>query len=76
LCGRGGRGYPDVSAVGDNIVIFLEGIPSTIDGTSVFRAIFNIINEERIAAGESTVKFVNPTLVCVWLSLLGGRMYG
>ena len=62
-----GRGYPDVSAVGDNIVIFNAGLPTLIGGTSasapVFAAILNRINEERLAAGKSTVGFVNPTLV-------------
>ncbi|EME46777.1 hypothetical protein DOTSEDRAFT_127175 [Dothistroma septosporum NZE10] len=61
-----GRGYPDVSAVGDNVVIFNNGIPELIGGTSaaapVFAAILNRINEERIAAGKTTVGFVNPTL--------------
>jgi len=64
---RGGRGYPDVAAVGDNIVIFLNALPTTIGGTSasapVWGAILTRINEERIAAGKSTVGFVNPTLV-------------
>lgn len=42
------------------------GSPRLIGGTSastpVFAAIINRINEERIAAGKSTVGFVNPTL--------------
>ena len=63
---RAGRGYPDVSAVGDNVVIFNEGAPTLIGGTSastpVFAAILTRINEERIAVGKSTVGFVNPTL--------------
>jgi len=64
---RAGRGYPDVSAVGDNVVIFLNGMPTLIGGTSasapVFGAILNRINEERLAVGKKTVGFVNPTLV-------------
>ncbi|KAJ5223919.1 hypothetical protein N7468_008461 [Penicillium chermesinum] len=63
---RAGRGYPDVSAIGDNVVIFNKGLPVTIGGTSasapVFAAILTRINEERLAAGKSTVGFVNPTL--------------
>ncbi|KAL8832256.1 MAG: hypothetical protein Q9191_000388 [Dirinaria sp. TL-2023a] len=63
---RIGRGYPDVSAVGDNVVIFNEGAPTLIGGTSasapVFAAILNRINEERIAAGKKTIGFANPTL--------------
>ncbi|KAJ5087399.1 hypothetical protein N7456_011015 [Penicillium angulare] len=63
---RIGRGYPDVSAVGDNVVIYNKGLPTSIGGTSasapVFAAILTLINEERLAAGKSTVGFVNPTL--------------
>lgn len=62
----GGRGYPDVSAVGDNVIIYNMGAPTLIGGTSasapVFAAILNRINEERIAVGKSTVGFVNPIL--------------
>lgn len=63
---RNGRGYPDVSAVGDNIVIFNKGLPTLIGGTSasapVFAAILTRINDERLKAGKSTVGFVNPLL--------------
>jgi tripeptidyl-peptidase-1 len=73
LYNRAGRGYPDISAVGDNIVIFLNGMPTLIGGTSaaapVFGAILNRINEERLAVGKKTVGFVNPTLVSISLSL-------
>jgi len=64
---KNGRGYPDISAIGDNVVIFNAGAPTLIGGTSasspVFAAVLNRINEERIAAGKATVGFVNPTLV-------------
>lgn len=64
---RIGRGYPDISAVGDNVLIFNKGNPTLIGGTSasapVFAAVLNRINEERIAAKKSTVGFVNPVLV-------------
>ncbi|TVY75723.1 Tripeptidyl-peptidase [Lachnellula suecica] len=63
---RAGRGYPDVSAVGDNVLIYVNGRPTVIGGTSasapVFGAILNRINEERLAVGKKTVGFVNPTL--------------
>lgn len=69
LYNRNGRGYPDISAIGDNVAIFNAGRPVLIGGTSasapVFAAILNRINEERISAGKSTVGFVNPTLVCI-----------
>jgi tripeptidyl-peptidase-1 len=63
---RIGRGYPDVSAIGDKIAIFNKLLPTLIGGTSasapVFAAILTRINEERLAAGKSTVGFVNPVL--------------
>jgi len=61
-----GRAYPDVSAVGDNVVIFNGGEEGLIGGTSCaapcFASIILRINEERIAAGKATVGFVNPVL--------------
>lgn len=63
---KAGRGYPDVSAVGDNGVVVnkeqqtLEG--GTSMATPLFAAILTRINEERIAAGKSTIGFVNPAL--------------
>ncbi len=63
---RIGRGYPDVSAIGDRIAIFNKRLPTLIGGTSasapVFASILTRINEERLAAGKSTVGFVNPVL--------------
>ncbi|KAF8855369.1 subtilisin-like protein [Acephala macrosclerotiorum] len=63
---KAGRGYPDVSAVGDNIIIFNKGLPALVGGTSaaapLFASLLNRINEERLAARKSTVGFVNPTL--------------
>ncbi|KAJ5171688.1 hypothetical protein N7492_004281 [Penicillium capsulatum] len=63
---RIGRGYPDVAAIGDNVIIFTGGIPTKIGGTSasapVFAALLTRINEERLAAKKSTVGYVNPVL--------------
>lgn len=63
---RIGRAYPDVAAVGDNVLIFNKGLPTLIGGTSasapVFASLLTRINEERLAANQSTVGFVNPVL--------------
>ncbi|KAI2789280.1 Tripeptidyl-peptidase sed1 [Penicillium oxalicum] len=63
---RIGRGYPDVSAIGDNVVIYNNQTAVKIGGTSasapVFAAILVRINEERLAVGKPTVGFVNPVL--------------
>ncbi|ESZ95141.1 hypothetical protein SBOR_4473 [Sclerotinia borealis F-4128] len=63
---RAGRGIPDVSANGDNIATFLNGEFTLNGGTSastpIFSSVINLINEERLAAGKSTVGFINPVL--------------
>lgn len=63
---RIGRAYPDVSAIGENILVFLRGDPIVGGGTSasapIFAAMLTRINEERLAAGKPTVGFVNPLL--------------
>ncbi|GAB7350004.1 hypothetical protein MBLNU459_g0680t2 [Dothideomycetes sp. NU459] len=63
---RAGRGYPDVSAIGDNVLIFTGGAPTLIGGTSAsaptWGAILTRINEARLAAGKSTIGFINPVL--------------
>jgi tripeptidyl-peptidase-1 len=61
-----GRGYPDVAALGQNIFLYSNGEPSFVGGTSasapIFSSIITLINEKRLAAGKSTVGFLNPTL--------------
>jgi tripeptidyl-peptidase-1 len=65
---RIGRGYPDISAVGLNYPFFVgenfvgTGRGGTSMATPVVASVFTLINEERLAAGKSTVGFVNPTL--------------
>lgn len=63
----GGRGYPDVSAIGDRFVVRADSAWGTIGGTSLsaplWAAFLTLVNEERIAAGKGTVGFVNPVLV-------------
>jgi hypothetical protein len=49
-----GRGYPDVSALGHNYIIWLGGQPMQVDGTScsapVWGAIVGLVNAARLAA--------------------------
>lgn len=63
---RIGRAYPDVSCVGGNILSWLRGEVGVGGGTSIatpiFAAMLTRINEERLAAGMSSVGFVNPVL--------------
>ncbi|KAH8647697.1 putative Tripeptidyl-peptidase sed1 [Xylariales sp. PMI_506] len=62
----GGRGYPDVSAIGDNYVLYTEGVWARVGGTSlsapIWGAILTLVNEHRIAANKSTIGFIQPTL--------------
>lgn len=61
-----GRGYPDVSANGDNIAVYNGGKFGLSGGTSaatpIFASVVNRINEERLAVGKKTVGFINPVL--------------
>jgi tripeptidyl-peptidase-1 len=54
-----------VSANGAWTHIYINGTLYRYGGTSMatplFASIINIINDQRIAAGKSTVGFVNPT---------------
>lgn len=63
----GGRGYPDVSAIGDYFVLYTEGGWYTVGGTSlsspVWGAVLTLVNEHRLAANKSTVGFIHEILV-------------
>jgi tripeptidyl-peptidase-1 len=63
----GGRAYPDVGAVGDRQVVYSNGSWWLVGGTSlsspIWGAVLNLVNEERLAKGKSTVGFVHPALV-------------
>jgi len=60
------RGYPDVAANGWFAVIVADGLFEGVGGTSesspIFGGIITLINEQRLAAGKSTVGFINPVL--------------
>jgi tripeptidyl-peptidase-1 len=60
------RGYPDLVAIGSNIMIASAGIINSADGTSasapIVSSLITMINQERLAAGKSTVGFINPVL--------------
>ena len=61
-----GRGYPDVSALGHNYIIWLGGQPLQVDGTScsapVWGAVTGLVNAARLAAGKKVVGFANPAI--------------
>jgi tripeptidyl-peptidase I len=61
-----GRGFPDVAAVGLNIINIAGGTQFLQGGTSasapIFASIMTLINEQRLAAGKKPAGFLNPTL--------------
>lgn len=61
-----GRGFPDVSAQGQNFAAVFQGVNSTFGGTSAsaptFASVVALLNSELIAAGKSSLGFLNPLL--------------
>lgn len=60
------RGYPDVSALGHNYVIWAGSQATLVDGTScsapVFGGVIALANAARSAAGKKPLGFLNPAL--------------
>ncbi|PKS12421.1 hypothetical protein jhhlp_000627 [Lomentospora prolificans] len=61
-----GRGYPDVSALGLNYLVAIQGGFRTVRGTSasipLVASMFAKINQARLQTGKTTIGFVNPVL--------------
>ncbi|KAJ7898518.1 family S53 protease [Mycena olivaceomarginata] len=61
-----GRGFPDVSAQGENFEIAWDNQFGTVDGTScstpTFASIVALLNDELVAAGRPVLGFLNPFL--------------
>lgn len=60
------RGYPDISAIGHNILTVSNTGSLLADGTSasapIVAGLITLINQQRLAKGKSTVGFINPVL--------------
>jgi len=60
------RGYPDVAAVGDRILIIINGGISVTAGTSastpIFSGIVTLLNDYRLNNGKKPLGFLNPLL--------------
>lgn len=61
-----GRGYPDISAQGVNFSVVYDSKVIPVDGTSAatpaFAAVIALVNDALLAAGKSTLGFLNPWL--------------
>ncbi|KZT02535.1 subtilisin-like protein [Laetiporus sulphureus 93-53] len=66
LFNQSGRAYPDVAAYGEEFGVIINGSLHHIYGTScsapTFASIVALINDRRLAAGNSTLGFLNPFL--------------
>jgi tripeptidyl-peptidase-1 len=60
-----GRGFPDVSALGD-VVIISARLPMPVEGTScsspIFGGVVSLLNDRRLANGKPPLGFLNPFL--------------
>ncbi|KAJ7611774.1 family S53 protease [Roridomyces roridus] len=61
-----GRGYPDVSASGENVWIVQGGSTGLVDGTScsspIFASVIGLLNSELLNAGKPVLGYLNPWL--------------
>ncbi|KAI5118434.1 hypothetical protein M0805_009712 [Coniferiporia weirii] len=61
-----GRGFPDVSAQGENVLIAVNGEGELVEGTScsspIFASVIALLNDRLVAAGKSKLGFLNPFL--------------
>ncbi|KAI0287620.1 tripeptidyl peptidase A [Russula brevipes] len=64
-----GRAYPDVSAQSRRYLIWYQGFPALISGTSAsaptFAAIVALLNDASLAAGKAPLGFLNPMLYSI-----------
>ncbi|KAF7985673.1 hypothetical protein HWV62_2219 [Athelia sp. TMB] len=61
-----GRGFPDIAAQAENVEIINAGDAVTVAGTScsspIFASTIALLNDQLIAAGKSSLGFLNPWL--------------
>ncbi|KAJ7881920.1 family S53 protease [Mycena leptocephala] len=66
LFNASGRGYPDVSAQGENVQIVSGGKTQSVAGTScsspIFASVIGLLNDQLIATGNPPLGFLNPWL--------------
>lgn len=67
-----GRGYPDISAIGHNLLTVDAGLLLPADGTSasspIFAGMVALLNNVRLAAGKPPVGFLNPLMYSIQAS--------
>ncbi|KAH9851330.1 family S53 protease [Lenzites betulinus] len=63
---KAGRGFPDISAQGQNVEIVFQGQTGTVDGTScscpITASTIALLNDQLAAQGKPSLGFLNPFL--------------
>ncbi|KZV66822.1 subtilisin-like protein [Peniophora sp. CONT] len=61
-----GRAYPDVSAIGEDVQVVVNGRTESVGGTScsspIFSSVIALINDQLLRAGKPVLGFLNPFL--------------
>jgi len=61
-----GRGFPDVSAQGNNFAVVIGGSTESVGGTSAsaptFAGVISLLNDYRQSQGKASLGFLNPWL--------------
>lgn len=59
-----GRGYPDVSAIGEAVQVVVNGQIASVSGTScsspIFASVVALVNDQLLRAGKPVLGFANP----------------
>ncbi len=76
----GGRGYPDVSLISVKYLVMMNGNLGSLYGTSatspVFSGMVALVNAKRLAAGKSTLGWINPSLYALYKSFVNDITMG
>lgn len=64
--GYGGRGTPDVAALGEGFQVIIDGRAESVGGTSAaaptFAAVVSLLNDKRISAGKKPLGLLNQAI--------------
>lgn len=64
------RGYPDVAAVGADVLIVKNGNTIKVGGTSascpIWGGLITLLNSDRLNSGKAPLGFINPLLYQMW----------
>eukprot|EP01038_Epipyxis_sp_PR26KG_P008124 gene8124-11002_t len=75
-----GRAYPDISLIGVNYQVYIQGVIYQIYGTSasapVFAAFVSLVNAARYDNGLTSIGFINPSLYLIGMNTTNAKNNG